>query len=126
MEYTLNGLAFEWLCPRDRFHKCDERHNWQKNRLISGVGLNLQITGFSAHDDNRKKISRTRVSYGSNSRHTHEVVPGDGDSIVLCRNHKNTWLVAREKRRVERLRKKVSALRAHRSKILEHRTPTPW
>jgi hypothetical protein len=29
------------------------------------------ITCFSAHDDNRKKISRTRVSYGSNSRHTH-------------------------------------------------------
>jgi hypothetical protein len=42
MEGTLDGLAFEWLCPRDRVHMCDERYNRQKNRLISGVGLDLQ------------------------------------------------------------------------------------
>jgi hypothetical protein len=38
----LDGLAFEWLCPRDRVHTCDERHNRQKNRLISGISLDLQ------------------------------------------------------------------------------------
>jgi hypothetical protein len=42
MEDTLDGLAFEWLCPRDRVHTCDERHNRQKNRLISGIDLDLQ------------------------------------------------------------------------------------
>jgi hypothetical protein len=30
------------VMPRDRVHTCDERHNRQKNRLISGVGLDLQ------------------------------------------------------------------------------------
>jgi hypothetical protein len=97
------------------------------------------VTGFSTHDDSRKKISRTTVSYGSNSRHTHEVVPGDGDCTVLCRNHKNTRPAAREKQRVGRLQI-VSAEKSpgsngvhgpvifaitHRSKILEHHTPTP-
>jgi hypothetical protein len=64
------------------------------------------IIGFPVHDDNRKKTSRTRISYGSNSRHTHEVVLGDGDTIVPCRNHKNTRTVAREKRQDGRSQRK--------------------
>jgi hypothetical protein len=104
---------------------------WHRSRFT--------ITGFFAHDDNKKKISWTRIraaNTGSNSRHTHEVVPGDGNSTVLCRNHKNTRLVVRKKRRVECSqrkcrRKKVPAVMAStdrvtgRSKILEHHTPTP-
>uniref|UniRef100_A0A2S2QQ16 Uncharacterized protein n=1 Tax=Sipha flava TaxID=143950 RepID=A0A2S2QQ16_9HEMI len=82
------------------------------------------ITGFSAQEN----FADTDQLRFEQSSHTYEVIPGDGDSTVLCCNHKNTRPLAREKRRVGRSqrkfrRKKVPEL-TRRSKILEHHTPT--
>jgi hypothetical protein len=88
------------------------------------------ITDFSAHDDNRKKISRTRVSYGSNSRHTPESVPGDTVTPSCYGTTTKThgrWHGKNDESDVRRESfggKKVPEL-TRRSKILEHHTPSP-
>lgn len=40
--HTSNGLAFKWLCSRDRAYACDKHQDRLKNWLINGMDPNLQ------------------------------------------------------------------------------------
>jgi hypothetical protein len=106
MEDTLDSLAFEWLCPRDRVHTCDERHNRQKNRLISGVGLYLPWLASPRTTITERKFRRHRsVTVRTVVIHT-KLSTKMATPPRYAATTKTHGRVAREKRRVGRSQRK--------------------
>jgi hypothetical protein len=103
----LNDLAFEWLCPRDRVQTCDERHNRQKNRLIIGVGLDLQWL-VSPRTTITERIFRGNGSATVRTVVTHtKLFPKMANSPCYAATTKKTGAVAQEKNDESDVRREI-------------------